>query len=59
MYALMDKTIFIRARKADNDLVEKAAKAAAAEFEKNAGFSVATEIDSDRPLGADTCVPSW
>jgi len=56
MYAVMDRTIFIRARKADNELVEKAAKAAAAEFEKNAGFSVATEIDADNPLGAETFV---
>jgi len=44
MYALMEREVFIRARKADNELVEKAAKVAAAEFKKNAGFTVETEI---------------
>jgi hypothetical protein len=53
MYALMEKELFIRARKTDVELVEKAAKDAAAEFEKNAGFPVETEIDADSPLGAD------
>jgi hypothetical protein len=53
MYALMEKELFIRARKTDVELVEKAAKDAAAEFEKNAGFPVETEIDTDSPLGAD------
>lgn len=49
----MEKELFIRARKTDVELVEKAAKDAAAEFKKNAGFPVETEIDTDRPLGAD------
>jgi hypothetical protein len=53
MYALMDKELFIRARKADTELVEKAAKEAAAEFEKNAGYIVEIEIDKDLPLGDD------
>ena len=53
MYALMGKELFIRARKTDVELVEKAAKDAAAEFEKNSGFAVETEIDTDSPLGAD------
>lgn len=53
MYALMERELFIRARKTDFELVEKAAKDAAAEFEKNAGFAVETEVDADRPLGAD------
>ena len=53
MYALMEREVFIRARKADNELVEKAAKVAAAEFKKNAGFTVETEIDTDNPLGAE------
>lgn len=53
MYALMDSELFIRCRKADTDVVEKAAKEAAAEFEKQAGFAVETEIDSDIPLPAD------
>ena len=43
MYALMEKELFIRARKVDADLVQKAAKEAADEFEKNAGFAVETE----------------
>jgi hypothetical protein len=49
----MEKAVFIRARKADNELVEKASKEAAAEFEKMAGFRIETEIDSDNPLGAE------
>ena len=53
MYALMEKEVFIRARKADNELVEKAAKEAAAEFGKDAGFTLETEIDSDNPLAAE------
>ena len=53
MYALMEKELFIRARTTDVELVEKAAKDAAAEFEKNAGFLIETEIDTDRPLGVD------
>lgn len=53
MYALMDSELFIRCRKADTDVVEKAAKEAAAEFEKQAGFAVETEIDSDIPLPAE------
>jgi hypothetical protein len=53
MYALMEKELFIRARKTDVELVEKAANDAAAEFEKTAGLSVETEIDTDRPLGED------
>ena len=56
MYALMEKELFIRARKVDADLVQKAAKEAADEFEKNAGFAVETEIDTERPLGADRYV---
>jgi ATP synthase (E/31 kDa) subunit len=53
MYALMEKELFIRARKVDAEIVEKAAKEASAEFEKAAGFAVETEIDADRPLGAE------
>jgi hypothetical protein len=52
MYALMEKAVFIQARKVDNEFVEKAAKEASAEFEKNAGFPVEVEIDFDNPLGA-------
>ena len=53
MYALMDKELFIRARKVDAELVGKAAKEAIAEFEKTAGYAVETEIDTDSPLDAD------
>ena len=49
----MEKAVFIRARKVDNELVEKAATEAAAEFEKTAGFAIETEIDIDNPLGAE------
>jgi V-type H+-transporting ATPase subunit E len=53
MYALMEKELFIRARKGDAQVVETAAKEAAKEFEKNAGFAIETEVDADRPLGAE------
>ena len=49
----MEKELFIRARKVDVEVVEQAAKEAAAEFKKNAGFAVETEIDMDSPLGVD------
>ena len=49
----MEKELFIRARQVDFEVVEQAAKEAAAEFEKNAGFAVETGIDTDSPLGAD------
>ena len=59
MYAIMEKELFIRARTADAEIVERAAKAAASEFEKNAGYIVETEVDLDRPLGAEryACIP--
>jgi len=50
MYALMDKQVFVRARRADFELVEKAAKAAAQEFEEKAGYPVVVDIDTDGPL---------
>ena len=53
MYALMEKELFVRARKADADIAARAAKAAAEEFEQAAGFAVETELDTDRPLGAE------
>ena len=53
MYALMEKELFVRARKADAEIADRAAKAAAKEFEQAAGFAVETEIDTDRPLGAE------
>src|ERR1700686_2845209 len=59
MYALMDRELFIRARKQDVELVEKAAKEAPEEFEKNAGYAVETEIDTDSPLGADRLGVVW
>jgi V-type H+-transporting ATPase subunit E len=53
MYSLMDRELFIRCRKEDTELVEKAAKEAAETFEKEAGFPVETEIDSDSPLPSE------
>jgi V-type H+-transporting ATPase subunit E len=53
MYALMEKELFIRARQADAEIVDRAAKAAAKEFEKASGIAVETEVDADRPLGAE------
>jgi V-type H+-transporting ATPase subunit E len=53
MYALMEKELFIRARKADAEIADRAAKAAAKEFERASGIAVETEVDADRPLGAE------
>jgi V-type H+-transporting ATPase subunit E len=53
MYGIMDKELFIRARGQDTQLVTKAAKEAAQEFQKNAGFAVETDIDRDSPLPPD------
>jgi hypothetical protein len=57
MYALMDKELFIRARKSDVELIEKAAKEAATEFEKTSGFKVEIEVETDNPLDADRSYP--
>ena len=57
MYALMEKELFIRARKADAEIVDRAAKAAAKEFERASGIAVETEVDADRPLGAERYEP--
>lgn len=43
----MDKEIFIQARKADIEMVNAAVKGASEEFERNAGYAVETEIDTD------------
>jgi V-type H+-transporting ATPase subunit E len=56
MYALMENELFIRARKADVEIVEKAAKDATAEFGKEAGVPIETEVDSDSPLSAERFV---
>jgi hypothetical protein len=52
-YALMDKEVFIQAREADVEIVKKAVKQAEAEFEKNAGYTLETEIDTERSLPAE------
>ena len=48
----METELFIRCREADIELVEESSKSAAAEFEKQVGFSVETEIERDHPLEA-------
>jgi len=53
MYALMEKELFIRARRADAEIADRAAKAAAKEFERASGIAVETEVDADRPLGSE------
>jgi len=52
-YALMDKELFIQCRKEDVDLVKEAVKEAEEEFEKTAGYSIETEIDTERSLPAE------
>jgi hypothetical protein len=49
----MDKEVFIQARKADIELVKAAAKEASEEFEKNAGYVVETEIDTESQLPSE------
>jgi len=53
MYSLMDRELFIRCRKADTEVVQKAAVEAAKIFENEAGFPVETEVDADSPLPAE------
>ena len=55
----MDKQIFVRARRADFDLVEKAGKAAAQEFEKKAGYPIEVDIDTDGPLDSERFQALW
>jgi len=52
-YALMDKELFIQCHKEDIDLIKEAVKEAEEEFEKNAGYSIETEIDTERSLPAE------
>jgi hypothetical protein len=49
----MDKEVFIQAREADVEIVKKAVKQAEEEFEKNAGYTLETEIDTERSLPAE------
>ena len=49
----MDKELFIQARKADIDIVKEAAREASEEFEKNAGYAVETEVDTESEFPAE------
>jgi len=49
----MDKELFIQAREADIDIVKEAAKEASEEFEKNAGYAVEIEVDTESELPAE------
>lgn len=49
----MDKELFIQTRKADIDMVKDAAKEAAEEFEKNAGYTVEIEVDTESQLPSE------
>lgn len=49
----MDKELFIQARKEDIDIVKEAAKEASEEFEKNAGYAVEIEVDTESELPAE------
>ena len=49
----MDKELFIQARKADIELVKDAAKEAAEEFEKNAGYALEIEVDTECQLPSE------
>jgi V-type H+-transporting ATPase subunit E len=53
LYAIMDREVFVRARKADGELVERAMKEANEEFEKEAGYKCDVELDTDSPLPAE------
>jgi len=55
----MDRELFIRCRKADTEVVQKAAVEAAEIFENEAGFPVETEVDADSPLPAERFIHLW
>lgn len=49
----MDKELFIQARKADIESVKEAAKEASDEFERNAGYAVEIEVDTESQLPSE------
>jgi V-type H+-transporting ATPase subunit E len=53
LYALSESKAYVRARKADYDLVKKAADAAQTEYKKNTGKDVEIEIDESNPQPAE------
>ncbi|KAI0403823.1 ATPase, V1/A1 complex, subunit E [Xylaria palmicola] len=54
LYALGEDEVTVRARKADADLVKKAAKAAESEYEKETGKSSKIKLDEEDPLPEGT-----
>lgn len=48
---MMEKEVKVSARPKDLDLVKTAAKEAAAQFEKEAGFAVKVEVDGELAAG--------
>lgn len=54
LYALNEKKVGLRARKADYDLVKKAIKAATKEYKENLEMEIEIEIDESDPLPEDS-----
>ena len=52
LYTIMEKDIKISGRKKDSKLVQKAAEDAAAEFEKEAGFTLKFAVDDELAEGS-------
>lgn len=51
LYTLMEKDIEISGRKEDQDLIEKAAKEAVEEFQKEAKYEIKYTVDDDLAAG--------
>ncbi|KAF2965410.1 hypothetical protein GQX73_g8159 [Xylaria multiplex] len=54
MYALNEDEVSVRARKADNDVVKKAAKQAEEEYQKETGKSSKVKLDEQDPLPSES-----
>ena len=50
LYAMSEKKVAVRARKADYDMVRKAIEEASKEFKENTGMEVEAKIDESDPL---------
>ncbi|RWA14135.1 hypothetical protein EKO27_g986 [Xylaria grammica] len=54
MYALNEDEVTVRARKADSDVLKKAAKEAEEEYQKETGKSSKVKLDEEDPLPAES-----
>jgi V-type H+-transporting ATPase subunit E len=54
LYALCEAKVRVRARKADFEVVKKAAEEARAEYKENVKSDVEVEVDEKEPLPEDS-----